>query len=105
MFFECALPAWARGSDLSPTQQRLDTLFHVIAALDDCNLAHRGGLEGLRFAQREAAGFIEAGGAAAAGASDRASAIGRAFVGRRLSPGGAADMLAATCWFDRLTRG
>ncbi|MGE5864317.1 MAG: triphosphoribosyl-dephospho-CoA synthase, partial [Rhizobacter sp.] len=32
----------------------------------------------------------------------RAEAIGRAFVARRLSPGGAADMLAAACWLQRV---
>ncbi|MGH8796889.1 MAG: triphosphoribosyl-dephospho-CoA synthase, partial [Caldimonas sp.] len=31
-----------------------------------------------------------------------ALAIHRAFVARRLSPGGAADMLAAACWLDRI---
>ncbi len=105
VFFELALPAWSRACALAPAQQRLDTLFHIIAALDDCNLAHRGGLEGLRYAQSEAARFIAAGGAAAVGGAAMARAIGSAFVSRRLSPGGAADMLAAACWFARLTRG
>ena len=35
-----------------------------MAVLDDSNLAHRGGLEGLRHAQRAARGFLAAGGAA-----------------------------------------
>lgn len=104
VLFGVALPAWDRGRALTPQQQRLDTLFHIIATLDDCNLAHRGGLGGLRYAQREAARFIAAGGAADAGGLARARAIGRAFVRRRLSPGGAADMLAAACWLGRLTQ-
>ena len=33
---------------------------------------------------------------------EAARAIGDAFVHRRLSPGGAADTLAATCWFLRM---
>jgi triphosphoribosyl-dephospho-CoA synthase len=104
VLFEVALPALAaalqRGADARSA--RLDTLFSVIAVLDDANLAHRGGLEGLRWAQCAARDFLAAGGAAAPEGFQRAAAIGRAFVARRLSPGGAADMLAAACWLQRI---
>ncbi|MCX2860344.1 triphosphoribosyl-dephospho-CoA synthase [Paucibacter sp. PLA-PC-4] len=102
--FEVALPtlhaALARG--LRPSLAQLDTLFHIIAVLDDSNLAHRGGAEGLAFAQRAARGFIAQGGAAVPDGLARALRIGKAFVARRLSPGGAADMLASSCWMMRL---
>ncbi len=102
--FETALPAWerARARRLTPQRQRLDTLFHVIATLDDCNLAHRGGLAGLRDAQRIASDFLASGGAAHVDGVRRARAIGALFVSRRLSPGGAADLLSAACWFERV---
>jgi len=64
--------------------------------LDDSNLARRGGLEGLRFAQAQARRFL------ADGRIETAEAIGREFVRRRLSPGGAADTLAAACLLTRL---
>jgi triphosphoribosyl-dephospho-CoA synthase len=102
--FETAAPAMraaiARG--LPRDRAQLDTLFHLMATLDDSNLAHRGGLDGLRFAQRAARAFIEQGGAAAPDAEDRAAAIAVDFEARRLSPGGSADMLAAVCWMRRL---
>ena len=60
VLFETAVPALtsalARG--LTPHQARLDTLFHIMAVLDDSNLAHRGGLAGLRYAQRRARQFL-----------------------------------------------
>ena len=104
VLFEVAVPALATAMrEGQPAEQaRLDTLFHTMAVLDDANLAHRGGLEGLRFAQDAARGFLARGGAAAPGAIVRATDIGRAFVARRLSPGGAADMLAAACWVQRV---
>ncbi|MDC6171067.1 triphosphoribosyl-dephospho-CoA synthase, partial [Paucibacter sp. XJ19-41] len=49
-----------------------------------------------------ARGFLAQGGAAAPGGLARAQRIGAAFVARRLSPGGAADMLASSCWLMRL---
>lgn len=104
VLFETALPAWAacRRRGLSFTQVRLDTLFHVVAVMDDCNLAHRGGLDGLRHAQALAAGFLAAGGSAASSGLEAACAIGDAVVAANLSPGGAADVLAAACWFERV---
>jgi triphosphoribosyl-dephospho-CoA synthase len=101
VLFETALPAMQRGG-ACPQVVRLDALFQVIAVLDDANLAHRGGLDGLRFAQRAAREFVAAGGASRPDGLERAQAIGRDFVARRLSPGGAADMLAAACWMERV---
>ncbi len=101
VLFETALPALQRGGACSQAA-RLDALFHVMAVLDDANLAHRGGLSGLRFAQREARRFVADGGAASPDGLARAHAVGHAFVARRLSPGGAADMLAAACFVQRI---
>ena len=104
VLFETAVPALqrARARGLAPRSVRLDTLFHVMAVLDDSNLAHRGGLEGLRMAQNAARDFLAAGGAARAGALETAEALGWRFEQRRLSPGGAADTLAAACWMHRI---
>ena len=100
--FDTAVPALhaATARGLPKQAARLDALFAVIAVLDDSNLAHRGGLAGLRFAQSAAQGFLAAGGAAQGVAA--AEAIAAEFVRRNLSPGGAADTLAAACWLDRL---
>ncbi len=107
VLFETALPALrkalARG--LAPRQARLDALFHIIVVLDDSNLAHRGGLAGLRDAQRAAQGFLDRGGIARPEGLQEAQAIADDFVRRRLSPGGAADTLAAACWLQRVCPG
>ncbi|KQW44928.1 MULTISPECIES: triphosphoribosyl-dephospho-CoA synthase MdcB [unclassified Roseateles] len=100
--FETAEPALraARGRGLASMPAQLDTLFAVMAVLDDSNLAHRGGVEGLRFAQAAARDFLAAGGASQG--PETAAAIGAEFVRRRLSPGGSADTLAAACWLQRI---
>lgn len=81
------------------------TLFSIMAELDDTNLLHRGGPEGLAFAQAGARAFLDAGGVAAPDWRERALALHRDFVARRLSPGGAADMLAAAWFVYRVDRG
>ena len=100
------LPALRLGRDLAPGEPqaaRIQCLFGLMAELDDTNLLHRGGPEGLRFARRAARAFLDAGGVGAADWRDRALALHRAFVEARLSPGGAADLLAVTLFLDRLS--
>jgi triphosphoribosyl-dephospho-CoA synthase len=102
--FETAAPALARAlaRGLPRDHALLDTLFHVMAVLDDSNLAHRGGLDGLRSAQSMARAFLDRGGAGAADGLQQAKRIGDRFVEANLSPGGSADTLAAACWLHRV---
>ena len=104
VLFETAVPAWscARARGLAGAPLQLQVFFETLAELDDSNLAHRGGTEGLAFAREQARAFLRRGGAAHAGALDDAWSIHRAFVARRLSPGGCADTLSAACLLDRL---
>jgi triphosphoribosyl-dephospho-CoA synthase len=102
--FDVALPRWeqARSVGLAGPLLHLQVFFEVMAKLDDANLARRGGLSGLRDGQRLAQRFLSDGGVLHPDALDRVWSIHRTFVGRRLSPGGCADTLAAACFFDRL---
>lgn len=104
VLFETTLPALLTAQACGATQRqaRLQALFETIAVLDDSNLAHRGGLPGLHHAQRSARAFLAAGGALRPDALAHARAVHADFVARRLSPGGAADMLAAACWVQRV---
>lgn len=104
VLFEHALPVLcrARRSGLDDRHARIHTLFEIMSVLDDTNLAHRGGMAGLRFAQSEARKFLRAGGAMRPDAMVHARSIHRTFVERRLSPGGAADVLAATSLVERV---
>lgn len=102
VLFETAVPAWHQASALPPKLRQLQVFFSILAVLDDSNLAHRGGLEGLQFARDEARDFLAQGGAAQPDAVSQAWAIHQRFVERRLSPGGCADALAAVCLLHRL---
>ncbi len=69
--------------------------------MEDTNLLHHGGAVGLRYAQEAATRFLEQGGIEQADWREQAVAH-RAFVVRRLSPGGCADLLAITLFLDAL---
>jgi len=80
----------------------MQALFALIAELEDTNLLWRGGQAGLAFGRRAAADFLAAGGVLAADWRVHAVAIDRAFVARRLSPGGSADLLGITLFLAEL---
>ena len=98
--FELALPrlrtSLQQGRSLPEAQ--LDSLFLLMAHISDTNVYHRGGVEGAAFARDAATAFLQRGGTAQPDWMGQAEQCHRAFVARRLSPGGAADLLAATCF-------
>jgi triphosphoribosyl-dephospho-CoA synthase len=79
---------------------RVQCFFALLAAVEDTNLLYRGGSEGLTFAQQAARHFLEDGGVARPKWREAASAVHAEFVQRGLSPGGCADLLAASLFVD-----
>jgi triphosphoribosyl-dephospho-CoA synthase len=97
--FEIGVPALqasrARGATM--TMARIDALFALMAHISDSNVYHRAGPDGARTVKLHAQRFLEAGGTANRHWHEQALESHRLFVQRRLSPGGAADLLAASC--------
>jgi triphosphoribosyl-dephospho-CoA synthase len=105
--YNVALPALHAARKLAPYNDeaaRVHTCMTLIAVVTDTNLLHRGGSEGLRFAQASASAFIAVGGVGSPGWQQRAADIHHAFVARNLSPGGSADLLAMGLFVDQLER-
>jgi triphosphoribosyl-dephospho-CoA synthase len=74
----------------------IGTLMTLMEYLPDTNVLWRAGEDGLDFVRQSAAVFNCAGGVATADWQSRLLALHRAFVARNLSPGGSADLVAAT---------
>jgi triphosphoribosyl-dephospho-CoA synthase len=102
---EVGLPALQLGRALAPGDPeaaRVQSFFALLASVEDTNLLHRGGGAGLQFAQQQAVRFLGQGGIEQGQWRERAAAVHRAFITRRLSPGGCADLLAVTLFMDAL---
>jgi triphosphoribosyl-dephospho-CoA synthase len=84
---------------------RLDALLLIMTTLEDTCLLYRGGKNGLLAAQRGAAAVLEAGGSATSGGMKKLLALDTRLVGLRLSPGGSADLTAATLFVDAIEQG
>jgi triphosphoribosyl-dephospho-CoA synthase len=102
---DVGLPALRLGRTLAPGDPeaaRVQSFFALLGSVEDTNLLYRGGAAGLRFAHEEAAGFIGQGGVKQTRWREQAAAVHRAFIARRLSPGGCADLLSITLFLDAL---
>ncbi len=95
-----ALPALCSLRDRNAA--RMQAFFALLETVDDTTLLHRGGKEGGEFAARAAAEFLRAGGAGGIDWEGRAAAIHQAFIDRKLSCGGIADLLAAAIFIQQM---
>ena len=87
------LPALRAALSQGATLERAGAyaLLHLIAQVEDTNLYARGGVEGQRWASERAAEQIRGGHLPT---PEELAALDRDFVGKNLSPGGCADLLA-----------
>jgi triphosphoribosyl-dephospho-CoA synthase len=81
---------------------RLNALLAVMAQLDDTCLLARGGWQALEATQKGARRVLEEGGAASPEGQAALLLLEKDLLARRVSPGGAADLLAAALLLDRI---
>ncbi|WP_432261917.1 triphosphoribosyl-dephospho-CoA synthase [Cupriavidus sp. TMH.W2] len=90
----------ARGD--AESSARVNALLAIMARLDDTCVLVRAGREGLAGMQTGAAAVLGAGGVGTLPGRRRLRELEAAMQARNASPGGAADLLAATLFLDRL---
>ena len=83
---------------------RLDALLAIMNRLDDTCLLYRGGVAALDAAKRGAGAVLAAGGAATADGIQLLLQLDKELIVRNASPGGSADLLAATIFLDAVER-
>jgi len=93
----------SRRGGVGEQNARLDALLAIMSDLTDTCVLHRAGLEGLTRMQQGARAVLEAGGAASLAGRRQLRLLDRDMLALNASPGGAADLLAATLFLDRLT--
>jgi triphosphoribosyl-dephospho-CoA synthase len=81
---------------------RLNALLAVMVELDDTCLLARGGAAALAATQQGARRVLDAGGVAASAGKAALRALEADMRARHISPGGAADLLAAALLLDRI---
>ncbi|WP_084534240.1 triphosphoribosyl-dephospho-CoA synthase [Paraburkholderia dilworthii] len=94
----------ARERGIADDAARIDALLAIMASLDDTCLLHRAGLAGLHAGQRGARRVLQAGGSSTREGKTAFAALEYELLSLNASPGGAADLLAATLFLDMLAR-
>jgi triphosphoribosyl-dephospho-CoA synthase len=93
-----------RASGAMENVARLDTLLSIMSCLDDTCLLYRGGEGALRTAKKGAIKVAKAGGAGTAIGKQELQRLDRQLLHLNVSPGGSADLLAATLFLDAIER-
>jgi triphosphoribosyl-dephospho-CoA synthase len=94
----------ARECGLSETNSRLSSLLAIMASLEDTCVLYRGGDEGLQTVKQGAREVLASGGPGCAAGDEMLRRFDRALFARNISPGGSADLLAATLFLDAIER-
>jgi triphosphoribosyl-dephospho-CoA synthase len=104
---EVGLPALraARRRGCTETHSRLTSLLSIMAHLEDTCVLYRSGQQGLAIVMECSRAVLNAGGPGSAAGAEALHCLDRALVSRHISPGGSADLLAATLFLDAVERG
>ncbi|MET1067508.1 MAG: triphosphoribosyl-dephospho-CoA synthase [Pseudomonas prosekii] len=102
-----ALPQLKRSRALGHGEQnaRLDALLAIMTQLADTCVLYRAGETGLQTMQLGAQAVLDAGGSASLGGRRRLHELDQQLIALNASPGGAADLLAACLFIDRIESG
>ncbi len=101
--FNGGLPAFRTALWSSDREAaRVQTFFALLEVCEDTTLLKRGGYSGWKYAQTQVRRFLHGGGVASPDWKILAEEIHCGFVARRLTAGGAADLLAATLFINHL---
>ena len=102
-----ALPQLKRSRAAGHGEQnaRLDALLAVMTRLADTCVLYRAGEHGLQTMQLGAQAVLDAGGSASLAGRRRLHELDEQLIALNASPGGAADLLAACLFIDRIESG
>lgn len=102
-----ALPQLKRSRAAGHGEQnaRLDALLAIMTRLADTCVLYRAGEQGLHAMQRGAQAVLDAGGSASLAGRRRLHDLDEQLIALNASPGGAADLLAACLFIDRIESG
>jgi triphosphoribosyl-dephospho-CoA synthase len=92
----------ARRRGIGENAARIDALLAIMGTLDDTCLLHRAGPPALAAAQSGAQEILMLGGSATSAGQAAFARLETRLLALNASPGGAADLLAATLFMDRL---
>jgi triphosphoribosyl-dephospho-CoA synthase len=97
-----ALPAWTTFANEPEPIRRLNVLLALMSVVDDTCILHRSNMEVLKQIQRQAEAIINDGGMGIKANGETYQKLDRFITHHWVSPGGSADLLAATIFLHKI---
>ena len=92
----------SRKNNIPEVLSRIDALIAIMSSLDDTCLLHRGGMEALELTKKSAENILWHGGFSTRNGRMAFNKLDEDLLALNASPGGSADLLAATLFLDGL---
>lgn len=100
--FKHGLPTYEATHDLDQNSRLVHTLMTLISVCDDTTILHRHSMSTLNEVKALATHFIKQGGMRQENPHESLQALEDMFILKHISPGGSADLLAVTVFFERI---
>lgn len=100
LVFDYSLQVFKENKALKLNDRLIHTLISIMKHCEDSNVLHRHSMDTLKEVQQKAAHIISLGGMTTEIGKASIEALDREFIERYISPGGSADLLAITVFFN-----
>ena len=100
LVFDYSLEVYKENKSLKLNDRLIHTLIHIMKYCEDSNVLHRHSMETLGEVKEKAINIISLGGMTTEIGKETIAALDSEFIERNISPGGSADLLAVTLFFN-----
>ena len=100
LVFDYSLEIYKNNVSLKLNDRLIHTLIHIMKYCEDSNVLHRHSMETLDEVKQKAIQIISLGGMTTEVGKKAIAALDSEFIQRNISPGGSADLLAVTLFFN-----
>lgn len=100
IIFDYSLDLYKQSEDLNENERLVHTLIGIMQYCQDTTILHRHTIDELLEVQKKAKRLMDLGGMRTEKGTKEIFKLDKEFTNRKISPGGSADILAATVYFD-----
>ena len=100
LVFDYSLQVYRENKSLKLNDRLINTLISIMKHCEDSNVLHRHSMDTLKEVQQKAVHIISLGGMTTESGKASIEELDKEFIKRNISPGGSADLLAATVFFN-----
>ena len=100
MVFDYSLGIYKENTAMKLNDRLIHTLLCIMKQCEDSNILHRHSMDTLKMVQQKATQVISLGGMTSENGRAEIEILNKEFIKDNISPGGSADLLAVTVFFN-----